>query len=176
MSNVTDCNSTDWYALYVRHQHEYKISRLLRERLGIESLVPSRKIWKKKGGRVEVFKKPLLGAYVFYRKNLEAIDWRLLYTIQGIISPVRFGGAPAAIPDEQVTSVEKLGDSGAMIHEMEHRKLKPSDRVEVIDGPLKGAIGYFLQTNIDTGNFMVSVDLFQRSLVTEVDPGYIRAY
>jgi len=176
MSNHEPGFKSEWYALYVRHQNEYKICQALQDMLGIESLVPSRKVWKKSSGKVKVFKKPLLGAYVFIKANLRAVNWKLCYSVNGIIDFVRSCGAPASIPDEQIESIQKLCDSGVVLHEMEHTRIKDNDRVEVVGGPLKGAIGSFLKTNRKSGNFIVSLDLFERSLITEVDPALLKAF
>ncbi len=168
--------SHDWYAVYVRHQNEYKISDILTNKIGIESLAPSRKVWKKRGGRVEVFKKPILPTYVFIKTDLQSLGLRGFYSIPGVVGFVKSCGVPAPIAEDQVMSLERLGSSERPVHEMEYMKLKPNDRVRVIDGPLEGAIGLYLRSDSGSGRFVVSIDLFQRSLVTELEAHQLKIY
>lgn len=183
MSKINSCillkgqdMDPDWYALNVRHQNEYKVSRLLKEKVGVESLVPSQRVWRKRGGKVEIYKKPLFRAYVFTKISFRSINWRIFYSINGVMGFVRRSGAPEPIPDEQITSLEKLGSSENLVHEMEYMKLAPNDRVKVTEGPLRGAIGYFIRADNKSGQFVVSLDMFQRSLVTRLEPCLIKAY
>ncbi|MBI5815576.1 MAG: hypothetical protein HZB29_08190 [Nitrospinae bacterium] len=172
-----ELESPSWYAVYVRHQSEYKISSVIRDKLGIESLVPSLTLWKKRGNRESVITKPVFGSYVFIKTNLRAINLRLLYSINGIFDLVRQGGAPAPIAEKEIESVNVMLASGAHLHEMEFsRRLKPYDRVEVTGGPLAGAVGYFMRTNIKSGRFVVSLDLFNRALVTELEADLVKAW
>lgn len=175
MSNLSTQHAPDgWYTMYVRHQNEFKIARILEEKLGIESLVPSMRVWRKHKGKKRFFERPLLHTYVFIKANLCSIDWRLYHSINGILGLVRQAGQPVLAPEEQVSSLVKLGRSSNPIHEIEYRRFKPNDHVEVIDGPLKGAVGFFIRTNEHTGQFVVSVDMFNRTLVTELEPHFVR--
>lgn len=165
-----------WYALYVRFQSEYRIASNLRENLGIEALVPSRKLWRKRGGKMEVFTRPLIETYVFIRAGLDSYDFRKLYNVNGVIGIVKEAGKPVRAPSEQIISLEKLGASDSPVHEIEYKKFKPNDMVEVIDGPMRGAIGNFIKTDFRTGHFIVSLDLFNRVLVTDIEACNVRPY
>ncbi|VAX19073.1 hypothetical protein MNBD_NITROSPINAE04-1631, partial [hydrothermal vent metagenome] len=65
MSNIENTDQSQWYALMVRSQNEFSISRLLEQKLNIGALVPSKKVWKRQGGKVKIFNKPLFKSYVF---------------------------------------------------------------------------------------------------------------
>jgi len=175
MSNYSvSSEELKWYAVCVRHQNEFKISRVFSERLGLAARVPSRALWRVRQGKKATVVKPVLDTYVFVKANMRAMNWALFYSVSGVLGLVRHAGAPAAVPEEQIASLEKLGASAQPVHEMEYRKLAPNEMVEVIAGPLKGAVGHFLKSNTRTGQFVVSVDLFHRSLVTEVDACFVR--
>lgn len=176
MYSETDGSGQDWYAVYVRHQNEHKISNLLKNKIGIESLAPSRKVWKKRGGRVQIFEKPILPTYVFIKTDLQALSSQRFYSIPGVVGFVKRCGVPAPIAEDQVMSLKRLGLSERPVHEMEYIKLKPNDRVLVIDGPLEGAIGLYLGSDSGSGRFVVSVDLFQRSVVTEIEAHQLKVY
>lgn len=164
----------NWYAAYVRHQNEYKIAKLFRRMFGINVCVPSRKIWRKRGKRVEVITRPLLKTYVFFQVELEDKKWTKIFMADGVIDVVRQMGKPAVIPRGQIATLRRLGNSSLVVHEIEYTKLKPHDMVEVVQGPMKGAQGYFIKSDETTGKFIVRLDLFQRALETEVDASFVR--
>lgn len=175
MSNQFIESQLNWYALFVRSQNEISISKLLMEKGGIKTLVPKRKVWKKVGGKIKILEKPAFSSYVFIHLDISRIKWRNIFNINGIFDFVRLGGCPVAIPDEQIKSVEILLSSGGLVHEVEHKRLKSHDRVEVIDGPLRGATGSFIRSDLNSGNLVVNIDMFERSLTTQVDSQLVRA-
>lgn len=164
----------NWYVAYVRHQNEYKIAKLFRKLFGINVCVPSRKIWRKRNKHVEVIARPLLKTYVFFQVEMEDKKWTKIFMVDGVIDVVRLMGKPAAIPEGQIATLKKLGNSGQIVHEIEYTKLKSYDMVKVAHGPMKGAQGYFIKSDESTGKFIVKLDLFQRALETEVDARFIR--
>jgi len=165
-----DIASQDWFAIYVRTQNEFKISNALKSRFGFETSVPSRKVWKKNSSKVEIFEKPLFSAYIFIKANFAKNDIKHIFSVNGIFDFVRCGsGTPAVIPGKQIESLERMAQSTQLLSEIEYMKLKPNDMVEVVKGPLKGAIGKFLRTDVKSGLFAVSIDLFKRTLVTNLD-------
>lgn len=167
--------SESWYALFVKTQNEVAVSRILSEKFDIQSLVPSRKVWKKYKRGVQIVNKPLFNSYVFVKLDLAEKSWRNIYRINSIFDFVRQAGGPAAIPEEQVLGSLKIGRSEKPVHEMEYQKgLRPRARVEVVEGPLVGSVGHFIEASKEIGKFVISVDLFHRSLVTELEAKAVR--
>lgn len=165
----------NWYALFVKTQNEFAVSRILSGKFDIQALVPARKVWKKYKRGVQVVNKPLFSSYVFVKLDLAERSWRNIYRINSVFDFVRQGGGPAAIPEEQVLNSLKIGESGNPVHEMEYLKgLRPHDRVEVVEGPLTGSIGHFIEASKEIGKFVISVDLFHRSLMTELEAKSVR--
>jgi transcription antitermination factor NusG len=175
MSNTQIDSQFNWYALFVRSQNEVSVSRLLIEKAGIETLVPKRRVWKKVAGKIKIKEKPAFRSYVFVHLDIKQVKLSNIFSINGIFDFVRFGGYPAPIPGEQIKSAEILLSSENLIHELEHQKLKPDDRVEVIDGPLRGATGSFIKSDLNSGNLIVNIDMFERSLTTQVDSQLVKA-
>lgn len=175
MRNISIANEFKWYALFVKTKNEFSVSNLLNQKLNIKTLVPSKRIWKKRDKEIKIIEKPLFNSYVFVNLNLWDKAWRKIYLCTSVFDIVRLSGQPASIPEDQVLSAAKVCESERPVHEMEHNSnLKPQDRVEVIDGPLYGAFGHFIKANKELGMFIVQVDLFQRSLVTELEASAVR--
>lgn len=173
---VVDVQEPQWYALYVRHQSEYKVARILDEKFGVPTRVPSQTLWRKGGKRLETFMKPLLGMYIFALTNFKAMNTMSFYSVNGVLGFVRHKGAPAVIPLEEIETLEKMGLSTQPVHAVEYRRFAPNDRVEVIKGPLRGALGFFQRSNEKTGQFIVSLEMFSRTLTTELDALWVRPY
>ena len=167
------CN---WYAVRVRNRSEQNLSLIFREKLGLQSKVPLQKTYKLHNGIKVINLRPILATYVFILTNLKMLNWRMLFSPSGVFNLVSCNGRPAAIPDEQISILEKLGQSERHVYEVEYGRLQPADRVEVIDGPLKGALGNFIKTNDRTGRFVLSLDIFRRTLITELEADFIKPY
>jgi len=176
MSNALLGTKGVWYAIHVLPQNEFSVSRLLTNKFSIFSRVPSRKVWKLKNGKRVERIRPLLSSYVFINCNIQEINWRLFYSIKGIFGFVKHAGKPASIPEEQISTLEKLTECGNAVHEIDYSKLKENERVEVVDGPLKGAVGNYLKISEKTGKFVVRLEMFKRALVTELEEGCIKPF
>ncbi|GMT41733.1 MAG: transcription termination factor NusG domain protein [bacterium] len=176
MSNLGTGLGEKWYAVRVIPQNELKISNVLREKVDVDSHAFCRKVWKLINGKRVISNKPLLSTYIFIFANLKKINWRLFYSAGRILGPVKFGGTPAPIPEEQILNLKRLCASESPVHDFDISKLKPNDKVEVICGPLKGAVGSYQKFDEKSGKFIVNFDLFNRALATEIEENYIRPY
>jgi transcription antitermination factor NusG len=165
-----------WYALKVLPRNEFKISEIFRNKLGLETKVPVQKVVRWKNGKRQIQTRPLLGSYVFIFTKLKTLSMPLLFSPGGVFGFVNHAGKPAPIPDEQLYSLEKLSESDKPVYEIDYDKLKTGDRVEVIYGPLRGAVGKFVKSNQKTGRLILCLDLFKRALVTELEVGFVRPY
>tara|TARA_B100000959_G_scaffold162816_1_gene170552 strand:- start:20736 stop:21266 length:531 start_codon:yes stop_codon:yes gene_type:complete len=165
-----------WYAAYVRFRNEFKVAELIQEKLGLETCVPTFKVWRKNRNSRETLEKPMLETYVFFKANIEHLNLKSFYMINGIINLVRLAGKAAVIPEEEIATLRILGSSGSPVHEVEYKKLKANQKIQVCDGPLKGAIGTFLRSDEHTGRLIVSVDIFQRSLQTQVEASFVKEF
>ena len=175
MSNLLASNHT-WYAVKVRHQNEKKISSIFHEKLGLRSYVPTRKVWKRKNGKKVACVRPLLSSYVFINTDITSMNWRLFFSASGVTDIVRQCGKPAPISDEEIESLKTLCNSEKPVYETDYKNPSFNDRVIVTDGPLSGAVGNFIKIDETTGHFIVSLDLFKRSLETELDLDFVRPY
>jgi len=165
-----------WHALKVRHQNEFHVSDFFRTRFGIRVNVPARDVWIRKRGLKVAVTKPLLSAYIFIEANLEAVESKIMFSHKGVLGFVRDNGKIAVIPDEQLVNLEKLACSKAPVYELPYTKLKEGERVHVVGGPLAGAFGQFVRVSPDTGRFIVTLDLFKRALVTELEADLLEQY
>jgi transcription antitermination factor NusG len=179
MSNPSIALENDnagWFALKVRHQNEFSVSDFFQKQFNVRVAVPAREVWKRRNGLKVAVTKPLLSAYVFVEASMDDVESKILFSHKGVLGFIRNNGELALIPNEQVASLEKLARSEAPVYEVPYSKLKEGERVQVVGGPLAGAIGNFVRISSDTGRFIVSLDLFRRSLVTELELDLLEPY
>ena len=130
MSEYTETQSTKWYALTVRYQHERQIEKALQSK-GLETLVPvyrSRRQWSDRAKDVEL---PLFAGYVLCQFDLTA-RIQVLDT-PGVFKIVGFGGTVAALNDSEVAGIQRAVASKFPLEPWPY--LKAGDRVRVDRGP-----------------------------------------
>jgi transcription antitermination factor NusG len=152
-----------WYALVVKPNHEKAVF----EHLSVsayEAVLPlyrSRRRW---SDRVKEVTLPLFPGYVFcrfsYRSRVRVLR------IPSVRSVVAAGSEPAPIPDWEIEAIQAVIRSGLPVKPWPF--LKVGQRVVVTAGPLRGVEGILVEFR-KTWQVIVSVELLQRSVATEVD-------
>jgi len=151
-----------WYAAYTCARHEKHVSMQLQERQ-IESFLPtyhSVRRWKDRRKELDL---PLFPGYVFVHL---ASDQRMrVLQIPGVVRFVSFSGRPAPLENSEIESLR----NGIMhgVQAEPHPYLKVGQRVRVKHGPLAGTEGILVRKR-DCMRLVISLDLFMRSVVTEV--------
>jgi transcription antitermination factor NusG len=157
-------SSARWYALTVRHQHEFRTERLLKSQ-GWETLVPVYKSNRQWSDRVKEIELPLFGSYVFCRFSLG--DRIRIEDTPGVAQIVKFNGQAAEIDAAEIERIQAM--LAAKVRLSPWPYLKAGDRVRVERGPLRGLEGTLLRDG-DAARLVVSVEMLQRSIAAEVDP------
>lgn len=159
-----DCEE-NWFALHVRIKTEDRVAAILRAK-GYEEFLP---LWNVRRKSVSS-PTPLFPGYVFCRMNPRAQG--LIVTTPGVIRIVAFGGRPAPIAPEEIRSIQIIVNSGLPISTW--RGLHLGDKVQIQDGPLRGAVGII--TSIRTKQrLVVSIPMMMRTIAAEIEPDWVAA-
>jgi transcription antitermination factor NusG len=156
--------STAWYALAVKPQHEFRVFSGLQGLGDVEGFLPTykdKRIW---SDRVKVLDAPLFPGYVFARFPYPAGRVPVL-RVAGVRSIVGFGSA-AAVPDEEIFMIRTLVNSSFPVRPWPF--LRAGHRVRIAHGPLRGVEGVILEQK-DEWRMVVSVELLQRSVAVLLD-------
>lgn len=156
----------NWYAVRTRSNYEFKVNYLLNKR-SIATFYPTILKWSRRKDRKIKVARPLFPGYLFVECAATARDWLEVKKTEGVVNILGTKEAPLPIPVEQIDTVKRIVDSG--IDPMPHPYLAVGERIVVVDGPLRGAIGIFKRFNDKKGTLVISVDLLGRSLAAEVD-------
>ena len=159
-----------WYAIWTRSRHEQVVRQQL-EQKGIDVFLPTVLKWSRWKDRKKQVSWPLFPGYCFARFNA---DQRVpVLKCTGAVSIVSFNGAPAPIPEEELSGIRKLVESDLqfdpcpLIHE--------GDKVEVTHGPLKGVVGRLVRKG-SHARLVLAVDLIGQGVSVEVDAADVRLY
>jgi transcription antitermination factor NusG len=154
----------DWYAVYVRHQHEKIVAQSLLTR-GLETFLPLYDVVHQWKDRKKHLSLPLFPCYVFMRRGLECQLGRAV-SVPGVCKIVGSGGHPAPIPGAEIEAIRKTLNSSFRVEP--HLFLRCGDRVRVRTGPLANIEGILLRKK-NTCRLVLSATLLERSIAVEVD-------
>jgi transcription antitermination factor NusG len=155
--------TSQWFAIYTRHQHEKAIAKSL-ERSDVEVFLPLYDVlrqWKDRKKRLSL---PLFPSYVFLRCSFEQ-HLKVLCT-PGVHSFVSFGGRPAPIPIAEIDAIRTAVESKFPVEP--HPFLRIGDRVRVKSGPLVGVEGILLRKK-GSDRLILSAELLAKSISVQID-------
>ncbi len=132
-----DAYKKGWYLVSTKARHE-TIATLNLQRQGFHTYFPLLQLHKRRRKLYQVVTEPLFPHYIFIHLSAEINDWSKIRSTRGCVSLVRFGSAPARVPDglvEQLKREESLRFSeGHQAANLPY--FKPGDHVRVVDGIL----------------------------------------
>jgi transcription antitermination factor NusG len=158
LSTDNQNNIRNWFALYTKPRHEFKVAENL-ELVNIEYYLPTITRLKQWSDRKKKVTEPLIHGYIFvYVDTKERI---LALQQNGIVRCISFNGHPAVVPDWQIENLKRM-----LSHESEFiisEVIKAGTRVKVIEGPFQGVIGV-VNYSQSGKTISISLDLLKRSI------------
>jgi transcription antitermination factor NusG len=159
------CSKTGlhWFALKVRSRAEKTTGDTLLGR-GFEVFCPTYRETRQYSDRRKSLEAPLFPGYLFCK-----INWshRLpVLSAPNVDYIVGFGAEPTPVDIDQVEAIQSIVSSGLPFHP--HPFLKAGQRVRMQSGPLADVEGIIVAQR-GSNRLIVSVDLLQRAVATEVD-------
>ncbi len=157
-----------WYAIYTHVNFEERVASAL-EAQGFEVYLPLLRNWDRRRG-VLVWK-PAFPRYLFVHCHLTPDEWRAIKKTRGVLQFVGME-KPEPIPDEEIQSV-RIVLEGANGEVEGHPFLKVGDKVKVVAGPFKGAVGYLVEV-CKRHKLIVGIEVLGRAVMTEIDANCVR--
>jgi transcription antitermination factor NusG len=157
-----------WFALWTRSRHEKSVRNQLGLR-AIEVFLPLVSKWRRWRDRRKLVEFPLFPGYCFAR--FDRGDHLEVRKCPGVVEIVSFNGEPAPIPDHEVETIRTLVTSALPFDPCPF--IREGDLVEVVHGPLRGAVGRLVGKG-SKSHLVVSIELLNRSVRVAVDPADIR--
>lgn len=170
-STVTDPDKgfpegTRWYALHTRSRFEQVVNNGLRGK-AIETFLPRVQVMSRRKDRRKKILIPLLPGYVFVQADLEPyLYWEIIKTV-GVVRMVAFKGRPVPASDQEIESLMILNGTDRTV---ENRAfMQKGDRVMIMEGPLKGLVGFYLRHKDRSEKVVISIELLKRSMAVEIE-------
>jgi transcription termination/antitermination protein NusG len=157
---------TRWYALHTRSRFEQKVHDGLRGK-SLEAFLPKIQVMSRRKDRRKKILVPLLPGYVFVQSDLDPYRyWDIIKTV-GVVRMVAFKGKPVPANDQEIGSLMILNGTDRTVENRDY--MRKGDRIMIMDGPLKGLVGYYLRHKNRSEKVVVSVELLQRSMAVEIE-------
>ena len=161
-----------WYAAYTRPNHERIVDKLLREK-GIGTFLPRIMVPSRRRDRKVLINRPLFPNYLFVELNQVRGNWMKVFRTSGL---VRICGneKPTPVPDEDIESIRIFVNSDRNIFPLPY--LKIGSKVEVVSGPLSGAIGILVKEDLQKRRLVVSIELMGQSVAASLYDDEVKPY
>jgi len=156
-------NSSSWWAVYTRHQHEKAVAQVLSTK-GFEVFLPLYDCVRRWKDRNKTLSLPLFPCYVFVRGGLNR---RLqVVTTPGIHTILYSGERLAFIPNDEIDSIRKAVNSPTRVEP--HPFLRCGEKVRVTRGSLEGVVGVLIRKK-SLFRLVLSVEMLAQSVSVEID-------
>lgn len=165
-SEIAFPEGSRWYALHTRSRFEQVVYNGLRGK-SLEAFLPKVQVMSRRKDRRKKILVPLLPGYVFVQSELEPYRyWEIIKTV-GVVRMVTFKGRPVPANNVEIDSLMVLDGTDRTV---ENRAfMKKGDRVMIMDGPLKGLVGFYLKHKGKSEKVVVSIELLKRSMAVDID-------
>ncbi|MCX7705920.1 MAG: transcription termination/antitermination protein NusG [bacterium] len=166
-----------WFIVHVRTGQEEKIKKLLESRLSNtgntkikQIIIPTENVVESIKGNKMVRPKKFFPGYLILETEDEVDDitWHLIKTTNGVFNVLGAGTRPSPLQGNEINN---------LLREIEERKSKPvpkiefskGDKVVITDGPFVNFNGLVEDVNNEKERLKVSVSIFGRSTILELN-------
>ncbi len=154
----------EWYAAYTCAQHEKTVSQQICAK-GIEVLLPTAPVERRRKYRTVQLDLPLFPGYVFVRMRLE--ERLKVLSVPSVVRLVTFNGKPAAVDSSEIEAIRACLASPYGVQP--HPYVATGSRVRVKCGALQGVSGVIVRH--DAGcRLVISIQLLHQALSVEIHP------
>ncbi len=131
-----------WYLVYCKPRQETTARRNL-ERQGYRTYLPMVRQGRRRAGRMISVIAPMFPRYLFIRLNEETDNWGPIRSTLGVVSLVRFGATPAAVPNDLIALLRRREDEQG-VQVLPAEQYRRGAKVRITDGGFAGYEGIFL--------------------------------
>jgi transcription antitermination factor NusG len=161
-----------WYAVYTQCNHEKAVDKVLSDK-GLTTFFPRILKPSKRRDRKILLRRPLFPNYVFVALDPDQKNWLKVFRTPGVVM-ICGKPRPRPIPDEDIQTIKIFVSSDRNIYPLPY--LKVGSRVQVISGPLAGAIGVLEKEDARRRRLIVSIELMGQSVGAILHDDEVRPY
>ena len=154
-----------WLVFYTKSRSEKAAHETLLK-FGFESYLPLQKVIRQWSDRKKKVELPLFNSYLFVY-DIEANIPEIL-KIPGLSWNIRHNGKPAFLREKELSSIKRFIESGLTLEIGSAQDLDKGDQVKIMDGPMRGAIG-FLSGEYNDQKFTIELEAIDQVMKVSVD-------
>lgn len=158
--------SGKWYAVHTRSRFEQKVHDGIYGK-SIEVFLPRIQVMSRRKDRRKKILVPLIPGYVFVNTALDPEEYLEILKTVGVVRIIGFKGKPVPARDEEISSLMILDGTDRTVHNRAY--MQKGDMVMIMEGPLKGLVGFYLRHKGQSDKVVVSVELLHRSLEVDIE-------
>lgn len=155
-----------WYAVHTRSRFEQKVHGGITGK-SIEAFLPRVQVMSRRRDRAKKIFVPMIPGYVFVRFDMAPERYWDIIKTTGVVRMVSFRGEPVPADDEEMASLMILDGTDRTVQNSAY--INKGDRIMIMEGPLRGLVGFYVRRKGQSGKVVVSVDLLKRSLAVEIE-------
>ncbi|MBW2066848.1 MAG: UpxY family transcription antiterminator [Deltaproteobacteria bacterium] len=159
-------DSPRWYAVHTRSHFEQKVYDGIRGK-SIEAFLPRIQVMSRRKDRRKKIFVPMLPGYMFVRFDMDPVTYWDIIKTTGVVRMIGFEGKPVPANEEEIQALMILDGTDRTV--LNRAYMKKGDRVMVMEGPLKGLVGFYLRHKGNTEKVVISIELLHRSLEVEIE-------
>jgi transcription antitermination factor NusG len=143
----------NWYAAYTKSRNEKKVLLLLQKE-NIEVYLPLQKKLKHWSDRNKWVEVPLFNSYIFVKISQK--EYYDVLKTPGIVKFISFEGKAVAIPENQITALQKIVDS-QIDFEITKQTFKKGDKIRIDSGSFVGIFGELIEVR-ENKKFLIRIE------------------
>ena len=156
-----------WYALLTRSRFENVVHDKIVQK-SIPVFLPKIKVKSQRKDRHKMIHVPLFPGYVFVNIPPTPQEQLRVLKTMGAVRLLGYTGGPVPIPDDHIESLKIITGSGLEIITGSGTNLAKGDPILVVNGPMTGASGQFLQYK-GKGRVIIKIEALGQFAGVEID-------
>jgi transcription termination/antitermination protein NusG len=156
-----------WYALYTRSHCEQLVYEQLATR-GFSVFLPKLDVWSRRGGVRHRISMPMFPSYLFLHHIMDKIGFIDVSKARGLVRVLgERWDRLSPVPENEIGAIQRVLQAELPV--APHPYLREGQRVRITHGSLTGVEGILVQTKLNKGLLVLSIELLRRSIAVEVD-------
>jgi transcription antitermination factor NusG len=155
-----------WYAVHTRSRFEQKVYDGILGK-SVEVFLPRVQVMSRRKDRRKKILAPLLPGYIFVHFDMNPETYWDIVKTTGVVRMIGFEGKPVPAGEDEIASLMILDGTDRTVQNRAY--MSRGDRVMIMEGPLKGLVGFYLRHKGQSRKVVVSIELLHRSLAVEIE-------
>ncbi len=163
-----------WYVIHTYAGYEESVSKSLRQRTVslnmsekiFEVLVPTEKQIRIRSGKRKVVEEKIFPGYVLVQMIVTEESWYIVRNTPNVTGFVGTETTPIPLSEQEVKTLKKRMGRDEFDYDID---IAVGDPVKIVDGPFKTFDGKIESVDRERGKIKVSVNMFSRETLVELD-------